>query len=57
MTVRIDPRDVAVKFFFHSKWRRMGSGNSIHKPETGIVARVLILGAGITQPHNEINTC
>ena len=57
MAAGMEACDLTVEFFFHAKWCRMGSGNRIHKPETGIVARVFIFGAGITQPHNEINTC
>ena len=57
MTVRIDPRNVAVKFFFLAKWHCMRRGNGIHKPETGVVARVFVFGAGITQSDNQINTC
>jgi len=57
MAAGIEARDFAVEFFLHSEGRRMSCGNGIHKPETGIVARVLILGAGITQPHDQINTC
>ena len=57
MAAGIEARDFAVEFFLHSEGRRMSCSNGIHKPETGIVARVLILGAGITQPHDQINTC
>ena len=57
MATGIDPRHVAVEFFFLAKWHRMGCGNRIHKPETGVVARVFIFGAGITQSHDQINTC
>jgi hypothetical protein len=55
--VRIDSRNVAVKFFFLAKWYCMRRGNGIHKPETGVVARVFVFGTGITQSDNQINTC
>ena len=57
MAAGMEACDLSVEFFFLSEMRALGTGNGIHKPETGVVARMFILGAGITQPHDEINTC
>ena len=57
MATSVETSDFAMEFFFRAEVRALFTGHSVHKPETGVVARVFIFGAGITQPHNEINTC
>ena len=57
MTASIEARDFTVEFFFHSKGRTLCPCYRIHKPETGVVARVFIFRTGITQSYNQINTC
>ena len=57
MAASIEARDFAVEFIFHTKGHTLCPCDRIHKPETGVVARVCVFRTGITQSHNQINTC
>ncbi len=57
MATSMETRDFTVEFFFRTEVRALFTGHGIHKPETGVVARVFIFGTGISQSHNKINTC
>ncbi len=57
MATRVKTRDFTMEFFFLSKVRTLCSSHRVYKPETGVVARVFIFRAGISQSHNEINAC
>ena len=51
--VRADPAQLAVKAGLGAKCPAVLAGQRIDQPESGVMTGVGILGAGITQPHQQ----